>query len=160
MDPHGPTVTWPYVIRTAPDQGDFPHSLREPGVMAHQEDDITFFLSSQKHRGLPSFYIKSARRLPQDPAGNPPCFYQGNPRDSPRVMILVLHTKSIGQWPFTLINGTLEYLQIEPKRSHGYMWLECDWQIGINTYTCTQISDPLEQVYKQSSIMYNTLINH
>jgi hypothetical protein len=35
MDPHGPTVTWPHVIRTAPDQGDFPHSLGEPGVMAH-----------------------------------------------------------------------------------------------------------------------------
>ena len=46
MDPHGPTVTWPHVIRTAPDQGDFPHSLREPGVMAHQKDDITPSLPS------------------------------------------------------------------------------------------------------------------
>jgi hypothetical protein len=30
------------------------------------------------------FSIKSAKRLPQNPAGNPPHFYQGNPK----VMIL------------------------------------------------------------------------
>jgi hypothetical protein len=36
---------------------------------------------------------------------------QGNPRDSPKVtlldglMILVLRTKDIGQWPFTLVDG-------------------------------------------------------
>jgi hypothetical protein len=46
MDPHGPTVTWPHVIRTTPDQGDFPYSSREHGVMAHQEDDITPSLPS------------------------------------------------------------------------------------------------------------------
>jgi hypothetical protein len=45
MDPHGPTVTWLHVIKTAPDQGNFPHWLRKPGVMAHQEDDITLFPS-------------------------------------------------------------------------------------------------------------------
>jgi hypothetical protein len=45
MDPHGPTVTWPHVIKTAPDQGSFPHLLVKPGVMAHQEDDITLFPS-------------------------------------------------------------------------------------------------------------------
>jgi hypothetical protein len=39
-------VTWPHVIRTAPDQGDFPHSSREPKVMAHQEDDINPSLPS------------------------------------------------------------------------------------------------------------------
>jgi hypothetical protein len=46
MDPHGPMVTWLHVIRTAPDQGNFPHLLGKLGVMAHQEDDITLFLSS------------------------------------------------------------------------------------------------------------------
>jgi hypothetical protein len=45
MDPHGPTVTWLHVIKTLPDQGSFPHSLGKPGVMAHQEDDITLFPS-------------------------------------------------------------------------------------------------------------------
>jgi hypothetical protein len=45
MDPHGPMVTWPHVIKTASDQGSFPHSLGKPGVMAHQEDDITLFPS-------------------------------------------------------------------------------------------------------------------
>ena len=34
MDPHEPTVTWPHVIKTAPDQGNFPHSLRKPGDMS------------------------------------------------------------------------------------------------------------------------------
>jgi hypothetical protein len=46
MDPHGPMVTWPHVIKTAPDQENFPHSLEKPRVMAHQGDDITLFLSS------------------------------------------------------------------------------------------------------------------
>jgi hypothetical protein len=61
---------------------------------------------------LPSL-IKSPRGLPQDPAGIPPGFYQGIPL---RVMILedlmalVLCTKSIGQWPFTLVDKTLIYL--------------------------------------------------
>jgi hypothetical protein len=45
--------------------------------------------------------------------GNSPHFYQGNPRDSPKVMVLkelmalMLCIKSIGQWPFTLVDGTL-----------------------------------------------------
>jgi hypothetical protein len=57
----------------------------------------------------PPSLIKSSRRLLQDPAGIPPRFYQGIPL---RVMILedlmalVLRTKSIGQWPFTLIDRT------------------------------------------------------
>jgi hypothetical protein len=48
--------------------------------------------------------------------GNSPHFYQGNPRDFPKVMVLeelitlVLCIKSIGQWPFTLVDRTLEYL--------------------------------------------------
>jgi hypothetical protein len=71
------------------------------------------------HHSFPSFIeapcasppslIKSPRRLPQDPAGIPPRFYWGIP---PRVMILedlmalVLRTKSIGQWPLTLVDRT------------------------------------------------------
>ena len=72
MDPHGPMVTWPHVIRTAPDQGDFPYSSREPRVMAHQEDDITHFPSfiEAPHASPPSL-IKSTRRHPQDPTGIP-----------------------------------------------------------------------------------------
>jgi hypothetical protein len=73
---------------------------------------------AQWHHSFPSFIealcasppslIKSPR-LPWDPAGIPPRFYQGIPL---RVMILedlmalVLCTKSIGQWPFTLIDRT------------------------------------------------------
>jgi hypothetical protein len=64
-------------------------------------------------RASPPSLIKSPRGLPQDPAGIPPHFYQGIPL---RVMILedlmalVLRTKSIGQWPFTLVDKTLIYL--------------------------------------------------
>ena len=60
------------------------------------------------HASPPSL-IESPRRLSQDPAGIPPRFYQGIPL---RVMVLddlmalVLRTKSIGQWPFTLVDRT------------------------------------------------------
>ena len=80
MDPHGPTVAWPHVIRTAPDQGDFPHSLREPRVMAHQKNDITPSLPSKKCCALLLFLIRSPGRPPQDPAGIP----QGIPLTSTR----------------------------------------------------------------------------
>jgi hypothetical protein len=47
----------------------------------------------------------------RDSPGNSPRFW-GNPRETPKVelpdgmMALVLHTKSIGQWPLTLISNT------------------------------------------------------
>ena len=72
-------------------------------------------------RASPPSLIKSPRRLPQDPAGIPSCFYQGIP---PRVMILrdlmalVLRIKSIGQWPFTwkLVRGW------SPDKKHSGRW--------------------------------------
>jgi hypothetical protein len=81
--------------------------------MAHQEDDITLF---------PSF-IEAPHTSPHSPSNQQKDLHrtlQGFPlastRDSPKVMVLVglmtlvLRTKSIGQWPFTFIDGTLEYL--------------------------------------------------
>jgi hypothetical protein len=75
---------------------------------------------------LSSLLHRSAVHFPHSPSNQQedlhrtlqgiPRFYQGNPRDSSKVMVLVelmtlvLCAKSIGQWPFTLIDGTLEYL--------------------------------------------------
>jgi hypothetical protein len=105
------------VIKTALDQGNFPHSLGKPGVMAHQEYDITLF---------PSF-IEALCASPHSPSNQQEDLHrtlQGIPLAStretsgipPKVMVLeelmtlVLRTKSIGQWPFTVVDGTLEYL--------------------------------------------------
>ena len=81
------------------------------------QDDITHFPSFiEAPCASPHSLIKSLRRLPQDPAGIPPHFYQGITRETPKVVILedlmtlVLRTKSISQWPFTLIDRTLVYL--------------------------------------------------
>jgi hypothetical protein len=103
---HGPTRThmshghmW-----LNPDQEDVPR----PRVMARWHHSFPSFIEAL--RASPPYLIKSPRRLPQDPAGIPSRFYQGIP---PRVMILedlialVLCTKSIGQWPFTLVDRTL-----------------------------------------------------
>jgi hypothetical protein len=71
------------------------------------------------------FPIRSPRKPPQDLAGNSPCFYQGNPRDSSKVMVLeelmalVLCTKSIGQWPFTFTYQNNKYLQ------HDAIYSQC-----------------------------------
>jgi hypothetical protein len=38
MDPHGPTVTWPHVIKTAPDQGNFRLPRRSQGFVTEPRD--------------------------------------------------------------------------------------------------------------------------
>jgi hypothetical protein len=83
MDPHGPTVTWLHVIKTAPDQESFPHSLGKPRVMAHQEDDITLFpsfiealcASPLLHQINKKTSTGPCREFPSLLPGN----YQGNP---------------------------------------------------------------------------------
>ena len=109
MDPHGPTVTWLHVIKIAPDQGNFPHWLGKPGVMAHQEDDITLFPSFIEALCASLILHQISKKTSTGPCRES----LGIP---PKVMVLVelmtlvLCTKSIGQWPFTLVDGTLEYL--------------------------------------------------
>jgi hypothetical protein len=59
---------------------------------------------------------KTSTRPCKESPGIPPHFYQGITRETPKVVILedlmtlVLRTKSIGQWPFTLADRTSEYL--------------------------------------------------
>jgi hypothetical protein len=68
-----PQVTWPH------DQEDVPR----PGVMAQWHHSFPSFIEAPC--ASPPSLIKSSRRIPQDPAGIPPHFYQGIPL---RVMIL------------------------------------------------------------------------
>jgi hypothetical protein len=113
MDPHGPTITSPHMIKPRPRRCS--HS-RRPGVMAHHRMTSLLPFLHRSATCFSSFLSDHQEDLHRTLPGNPPRFYQGNPGDSPRVMILVelmtlvLCTKSIGQWPFTLVDGTLEYL--------------------------------------------------
>jgi hypothetical protein len=108
MDLQGPTghmaaCDWTQTKKTSQDPGWWP--------ITRWHHSFPSFIEVP-HASPPSL-IESPRRLPQDPAGIPPRFYQGIPL---RVMVLddlmalVLRTKSIGQWPLTLVDRTLWHL--------------------------------------------------
>ena len=79
MDPHGPTVTWLHVIMTAPDQESFPHSLGKPGVMAHQEDDITHFPSFIEAPCASPLSYQITKKTSTGPCREFPSLLPGNP---------------------------------------------------------------------------------
>ena len=105
---HGPTWTYshviPHVIKKHTWSKTLPNPSREPRVMAHQP--MTSFLI---------FIIEALCASPHSLSDRPEDHHrtlQGNPRDSPKVMLpkelmtLVLRTKSIAiQWHYTLITG-------------------------------------------------------
>jgi hypothetical protein len=100
------------VIKTAPDQGDFP--IKRTQSDGSSKDDIIPFLH---HRSTVCFsyspsnqqedFHPSDRTLSDIPLTSV--------RETPKVMLLeelmtlVLCTKSIGQWCFPLINRTIRY---------------------------------------------------
>jgi len=139
---HGPTRTHRSHGRmwSNPDQEDVPR----PGVMAHHKMASLLPFLHRSTMCFSSFSNQIIKKTSTRPCREFPSLLPGNHQGwSPRVMILkdlmtlVLCTKSIGQWPFTLVDRTLVYLWIEAKHSHGYMWLKCDWLISRYYHTNT-----------------------
>src|SRR5882724_2887342 len=71
-----------------------PHLIKETSQSGERTrsdgsstNDIIPYLHHRSTVRFPSFSIRSARGPSQDPAGNPPCFYKENPRDSPKVIL-------------------------------------------------------------------------
>jgi hypothetical protein len=110
---HGPTKTckWHHRMWLNPDQEDVP----KPGVMAHQRWHHSLPILHRSAMRFSSFFNQIIRKTSTGPCG-----------DSPKVMVLVdlmalvLCTKSIGQWPFTLANKTLN---IFIDRSIAQPWI-------------------------------------
>jgi len=95
---------------------ELPHPFRRSRTPVHQHGLMPLDPhQSEVLCASPLFYQitkKTSTGPCRDSPGNSPCFYRGNPRvmTLEELMTLVLCIKSIGQWPFTLIDITLEYL--------------------------------------------------